>query len=358
MRRINRARSVPWAAAVVAATTLAWLVPSASATASSHARPAAQPHRPAQRHPVHRAAASLNSPADTGASDISNLGTGGWTVQSSAIATQTGAQISTPGFNTSTWLPVTNDDAGAPGTEIEALAQNGQCPGDTALQPVNQQHQQPEQRLLLEQHAALLREHDQDRPRLGRRVRRPLVVAHRLHAEPGNGPDRHPDRQRRRRLGQRLGERHRGGHLVHGHRRLHQVHLQPHQPGPLGHQLTRDRGQPERPDQHVHPGQRRLDPDPAGQQHRHPVPGPAPGRRRARGRQLARQPDRRRRPVQRGADRQDRRHQLHGHRPGRARSPRPSPRRTAAPRSPSARTSRSRPAPPRPSSSPRAASRP
>ncbi len=34
--------------------------------------------------------------------------------------------------------PVSNDDAGAPGTEIEALAQNGQCPGDTALQPVNQ----------------------------------------------------------------------------------------------------------------------------------------------------------------------------------------------------------------------------
>ena len=62
----------------------------------------------------------------------------GWEVQSSAVATQTGAQISTPGFNTSTWLPVSNDDAGAPGTEIEALAQNGQCPGDTALQPVNQ----------------------------------------------------------------------------------------------------------------------------------------------------------------------------------------------------------------------------
>ncbi len=52
----------------------------------------------------------------------------GWEVQSSAVATQTGAQISTPGFNTSSWMPVTNDDAGAPGTEIEALAQNGQVP--------------------------------------------------------------------------------------------------------------------------------------------------------------------------------------------------------------------------------------
>ena len=74
----------------------------------------------------------------TGASDISDLGSAGWKVQSSAVASQSGAQISTPGFNTSTWLPVSNDDAGAPGTEIEALAQNGRCPGDTALQPVNQ----------------------------------------------------------------------------------------------------------------------------------------------------------------------------------------------------------------------------
>src|SRR5262249_12692050 len=79
-----------------------------------------------------------NSPSATGASDISNLGSTGWAVQSSAVATQSGAQISTPGFNTSTWLPVANDDAGAPGTEIEALAQNGKCPGNTALQPVNQ----------------------------------------------------------------------------------------------------------------------------------------------------------------------------------------------------------------------------
>src|SRR6185312_7986651 len=123
MRRIFRARSVPWAAAAIAATTLAWLVPSAAAAAppgpavSSPGRAAAPPHR---------AATSLNAPSATGASDISNLGTSGWTVQSSAKATQTGAQISTPGFNTSAWLPVTNYYAGAAGTEIEALAQNGQ----------------------------------------------------------------------------------------------------------------------------------------------------------------------------------------------------------------------------------------
>jgi exo-1,4-beta-D-glucosaminidase len=79
----------------------------------------------------------LASPASTGGSDVTDLGANGWEVQSSKVATQTGAQISTPGFNTSSWLPVTNDDAGAPGTEVEALAENGQCPGDTALQPVN-----------------------------------------------------------------------------------------------------------------------------------------------------------------------------------------------------------------------------
>ena len=137
MRRILRARPVPLAAAAIAATTLAWLVPGAAANASPHTRPAA-PSPGQAAPPAHHAATRLNAPSDTGASDISNLGTNGWRVQSSATATQTGAQISTPGFNTSTWLPVTNDDAGAPGTEIEALAQNGQCPGDTALQPVNQ----------------------------------------------------------------------------------------------------------------------------------------------------------------------------------------------------------------------------
>ncbi len=79
----------------------------------------------------------------TGGSDITNLGANGWSVLSSASTTATGAQISTPGFNTSGWMPVTNDDAGAPGTEVEALAQNGLCPGDTALQPVNQSTSSP-----------------------------------------------------------------------------------------------------------------------------------------------------------------------------------------------------------------------
>src|SRR5689334_19639728 len=112
--------------------TVAWLASGAqpAALAATSAPSGAAPAATAVIHP--------SSPADTGASDVSDVGGAGWEVQSSAVATQTGAQISTPGFSTSTWLPVANDDAGAPGTELEALAQNGKCPGDTALQPVNQ----------------------------------------------------------------------------------------------------------------------------------------------------------------------------------------------------------------------------
>jgi len=131
-----------WTAAAAAAATSAWLVaaaPGAPAATGPHGHGPAARTAAAHTAAAHRPATlAASTPAGTGASDITNLGSGGWEVQSSAVATQTGAQISTPGFNTSTWLPVTNDDAGAPGTELEALAQNGQCPGDTALQPVNQ----------------------------------------------------------------------------------------------------------------------------------------------------------------------------------------------------------------------------
>ena len=118
--------SARWAMVAISASALIGLASGAQAAPLAPA---------AQAAPLTPAASSSSS---TGASDVSNLGTAGWMVQSSAVATQTGAQISTPGFSTSNWLPVSNDDAGAPGTEIEALAQNGQCPGDTALQPVNQ----------------------------------------------------------------------------------------------------------------------------------------------------------------------------------------------------------------------------
>jgi exo-1,4-beta-D-glucosaminidase len=131
MRRAAHPRRARWATVIASAAALAWLAITPGTPA------AAQPHGRALP-PAGTAAAQLSSPSGTGASDVSDLGANGWEVQSSAVATQTGAQISTPGFNTSAWLPVANDDAGAPGTEIEALAQNGQCPGDTALQPVNQ----------------------------------------------------------------------------------------------------------------------------------------------------------------------------------------------------------------------------
>ena len=62
------------------------------------------------------------------AKGLSTIGTGGWKVLTSATATQGCAAISTPGFDTGKWLSVTPDDAGAPGTEVEALLQNGGCP--------------------------------------------------------------------------------------------------------------------------------------------------------------------------------------------------------------------------------------
>jgi len=129
--------SARWATAAASAVTVAWLASSAQPVALA-ATPASSGAVPAATAVIHP-----SSPADTGASDVSDVGGAGWEVQSSAVATQTGAQISTPGFNTSTWLPVASDDAGAPGTEIQALAQNGKCPGDTALQPVNQSSSSP-----------------------------------------------------------------------------------------------------------------------------------------------------------------------------------------------------------------------
>src|SRR4051812_23686240 len=75
-------------------------------------------------------ASAATAPAGGGstAAALSTIGTHGWKVVSSATATQTGQAISSPGFDTSGWLSVTPDDAGAPGTEITALLQNGKCP--------------------------------------------------------------------------------------------------------------------------------------------------------------------------------------------------------------------------------------
>ena len=98
-------------------------------------------------------------------------------------------------------------------------------------------------------------------------------VAHR--AALGGRSHREPDRQRGRRAGRRVGQRQRGGDA--GHRRRATT------PGTRStspaccarREHARARGLPEQPEHDVHARQRRLDPDPAGQQHRHPVPDPA-----------------------------------------------------------------------------------
>ncbi|GAB2984764.1 beta-mannosidase [Amycolatopsis acidiphila] len=64
-------------------------------------------------------------PAPTG---LITVGTQGWQVQSSAVANGSAEDISNPAYRTTNWLPVKPDDAGAPGTEINALVQNGACP--------------------------------------------------------------------------------------------------------------------------------------------------------------------------------------------------------------------------------------
>ena len=56
------------------------------------------------------------------------VGLHGWQVQSSANASQGGARISMPNFDTRSWLHVMPDAAGAVGTEVEALVQSGRCP--------------------------------------------------------------------------------------------------------------------------------------------------------------------------------------------------------------------------------------
>ncbi|HTW11890.1 MAG TPA: hypothetical protein VME01_04035, partial [Solirubrobacteraceae bacterium] len=71
-------------------------------------------------------ACALAVPAASAQTQI--LGLHGWQVQSSANVPQGGAQVSLPGFDSSSWLHVKPDAAGAVGTEVEALVQNGRCP--------------------------------------------------------------------------------------------------------------------------------------------------------------------------------------------------------------------------------------
>src|SRR4051795_11936802 len=51
------------------------------------------------------------------------IGTQGWQVLTTASVKDSGEKVSSPGYATRGWLKVKPDDAGAPGTEINALVQ-------------------------------------------------------------------------------------------------------------------------------------------------------------------------------------------------------------------------------------------
>ena len=127
MNRFLRTPLILCTSIACAATSVVWLATGVPATQAATVTPVVRS----------AAAKPLPAPGGTGASDLTDLGAGGWQVASSATATQPGAQISAPSFDARSWLRVANDSAGAPGTEIEALLQNGRCPDDPGLQPVN-----------------------------------------------------------------------------------------------------------------------------------------------------------------------------------------------------------------------------
>ncbi len=124
----------------------------APGSAASAAGPAMPRRVPAVQAHTQAIAVGQAVAADADLAGTRTLGLHGWQVQSSAPtttwttgmgATQDGGQISSPGYDTAGWLPVRPDDAGAVGTEVEALLQNGACPDDTALEPVNQSTDSP-----------------------------------------------------------------------------------------------------------------------------------------------------------------------------------------------------------------------
>ena len=138
-RRASSIRVTAWSAATlaVALATLSGLPAQASQAdpAPAAARGSAASPSPATTALVSRATAALASPSDTGASDLVNLGARRLAGGQQRDRHPVRRAISKPGFSARSWLPVTNDDAGAPGTEIEALLQNGALPGRLLLRP-------------------------------------------------------------------------------------------------------------------------------------------------------------------------------------------------------------------------------
>ena len=129
------------------------------------------------------------------------LGLGGWQVQSSALAAQAGSEISQPGFPTGSWLAVSPDGAGAVGTEIDALLQNGDCPDVFFSEDM---------RSCFGVHAAIGARHAcPSSPCRGGFAR--------IRSRPGGRRTRAADRQRRRRPGEPVGNGHElAGSVAHG----------------------------------------------------------------------------------------------------------------------------------------------
>jgi exo-1,4-beta-D-glucosaminidase len=144
VNRLHRTPLIVCASIACAATSLAWQAPGAQASRAATVPAAIRNSAPyataaeTGTGAATRTGAGAASVTGTGASDVIDLGAGGWRVASSATATGSGAVISAPAYDAGSWLRVANDSAGAPGTEIEALLQNGRCPGDHSLQPVNE----------------------------------------------------------------------------------------------------------------------------------------------------------------------------------------------------------------------------
>jgi exo-1,4-beta-D-glucosaminidase len=125
--RTRRSATRAFGAAALVCTVLAATVQ--MATAGSSPQGASSTRSVAPVTPAAAAGTAVAVDPATGSSAVQNLGAAtGWKVLTSSTATQGGAKISAPGFSTSGWLTVANDGGGAPGTEINALLQNGSCP--------------------------------------------------------------------------------------------------------------------------------------------------------------------------------------------------------------------------------------
>ena len=86
--------------------------------------PSAQPGQAVAQRDLSRLVRT-DGPADLG---TTTLGLKGWRVVSTATEHGSGSVVSQTSHPTKRWLPVKPDDGGAPGTEINALLQNGACP--------------------------------------------------------------------------------------------------------------------------------------------------------------------------------------------------------------------------------------